>query len=69
MKSIWIVAANVAEFGRVYLTEYAAINRTEALQKILARARSEGFAGSAQQRIDELGWEVVQVRIEEIPDA
>lgn len=67
MKSIWIVAADVPSLNRVYLPEYAAMTKTESLQKVLARARSEGFMGSAQQRLDALGWEVVRVRIEEIP--
>lgn len=67
MKSIWIVAADVAGYGRVYLTEYASLSRTEVLQKVISRARSDGFNGSAEQRIGELGWSIVQVRIEEIP--
>lgn len=59
MKMIWIVAADVDEFGRIYLPEYAARDKNGVIDRVMDRARAE-------ERLAALGWEIVPVRIEEI---
>jgi hypothetical protein len=66
MKMIWIVAADVDEFGRIYLPEYAARDKNSVIDRVMDRARAEGFRGGAEERLAALGWEIVPVRIEEI---
>lgn len=68
MTMIWIVAADVDEFGRVYLPEYAALDKRGVIDRVMARARAEGFKGGVDERLAALDWEIVPVRIEEARD-
>jgi hypothetical protein len=66
MKAIWIAAANTPDHGRVYLPDYASIDEAGVGAKILSKARSEGFSGGLSERLDQLGWEVVRVSLQEV---
>jgi len=67
MKTIWIAAAETAEYGRVYLHDYAAHDAHNVGVKIMDGARREGFTGTLQDRLANLGWEIVCLRVEELP--
>ena len=66
MKTIWIAVANTPEYGRFYLPNYASIDRAGVGMSILDKARSEGFSGSLDERLDQLGWEIVRVSLQEV---
>jgi len=50
----------------VFLTDYIALTKGRVCDMIYTKARNEGFRGTLKQRIDDLGWKVVEVRIEEV---
>lgn len=62
--SIWIASAETAEYGTVYLTDYAGTSAINVAEKIMRAAEREGFKGSIQQRLEMLGWKIVRVTIE-----
>ncbi|MCQ8116108.1 hypothetical protein [Methylomonas rosea] len=66
MKEIWIVAANSAEYGRVYLPDYAGVIRQEVATKVMDGAHRERFRGTLDERLKMLGWEIVKVGLIEI---
>lgn len=63
---MWIVAADVEEYGRVYLSDYAGRTESDVADKVMNVARGEFFNGPLQDRLADLGWEIVRVRIEEV---
>ncbi len=63
----WIAVGTTTQYGRVYLTDYAAIDQHGVGVKIMDRARSEGFRGTLDSRLAELGWEIVCVSLKEVP--
>lgn len=54
----WIPVGKTDEYGEVPLLMYASSSRHECIEKIMERARNEGFRGSSTERLDELKWEV-----------
>jgi hypothetical protein len=67
MNTLWIVASDTAEYGRVYLPYYAGRDMGSVVHQVLDGARREGFRGSLDDRLKMLGWEIVCVRFEEVP--
>jgi hypothetical protein len=68
MNFIWIVKEN-REYGYVYLSTYAGFSKQEVYAKVLEKAwEQDSFRGSAEERLSQLGWEVVKVRLIEIPE-
>lgn len=66
MNFIWVAAGTSDEFGRQYLADYASYCEIGVEQKIMRRARDEGFRGTLQERLEYLGWEIVKLRVEEV---
>lgn len=66
VEEIWIAVGTTQEYGRIYLPDYAAIDQHGVGLKIMDKARAEGFRGSLDDRLAELGWEVVCVRLDEV---
>lgn len=62
MRNLWIAKAQV-DGKTVYLTDYVGVNRSEVLAKVWNRALNEGYTGTAEERLKELGWQVIQVGI------
>ena len=63
---LWIVAANTDEYGRLYLPDYAGQFKHDVESKVMDGARRERFEGSLTERLEELGWEIVCLRVEEV---
>lgn len=61
---MWIVAADVEEYGRIYLADYAGRTESDVADKVMNVARRE--FGPLKDRLADLGWEIVRVRIEEV---
>lgn len=59
-KDIWI-AKGLSK--SVYLTDYAGISWNEVASKIMRKAKQEGFDGKIEDRLFELQWDIVMVRI------
>lgn len=64
----WIPKAVTKEYGTVYLDEYTARTRQECEYKILSKAREEKFVGGIERRLQQLGWEIVKVKLVEIEE-
>ena len=61
-KDIWIAKAFV-DGKPVYLVDYAGISRNEVASKIMRKAREERFNGKIEDRLFDLQWDIVMVRI------
>ncbi|HEY9640138.1 MAG TPA: hypothetical protein V6C57_06620 [Coleofasciculaceae cyanobacterium] len=57
-KDIWIAKGKLT-----YLPDYAGISWNEVASKIMRKATEEGFKGKIQDRLLELQWDIVMVRI------
>lgn len=66
MKTLWIVAANTEEYGRLYLPDYAGQFQHDVARKVMDGAMREGFAGTMDERLSVLGWEIVCLSVEEV---
>lgn len=64
--TLWIVASDTAEFGRVYLADYTGRDKAASERKVMGGARREGFSGSVSERLRALGWEIVCIRFDEV---
>lgn len=60
---MWIVKATCSNGAMAYLPDYAGISRWEVAAKVMERA---GCKGTVAERLAELKWEIVQVKIEEV---
>lgn len=61
--SIWIAYVDSEEYGQIWLTDYAGVSENEVRTKIYNRAYKEGYRGDAQERVDELGYKIVEVNL------
>jgi hypothetical protein len=69
---VWCAFGHADDGRLIALPEYAAANARAVGDKILEGARREGFKGSLRERMDELGWSVMQLHLhaaEDEPDA
>lgn len=67
MNDIWI-ARTTGKEKTIYLPHTAGITRSEVVSKIWFKALDEGFHGTIDERLAELGWEIVHVQLTEIQD-
>lgn len=59
---LWIVKS-----GSTYLPAYAGITKQEVYDQVLKKAwEQEKFRGSEEEKLSQLGWEIVKVKIVEI---
>lgn len=65
MGSLWM-AKSVVDGKPVYLTDYTGTTRKEVEYKILRVAQNQGFWGNVEERLKELGWEIVELEFSEI---
>lgn len=64
MNEIWIAKTSV-DGKTLYLVDYAGVTEYEVKSKVWSKAREEGFKGTVDDRLAELGWTVVKVQIVE----
>lgn len=67
MNTLWIVKGEV-EGGTLYLKDYTDSTKENLVGKIMMRAFSpnERFSGTIEERLEQLGWELVEVEFKEI---
>ena len=65
MSTMWIVAANTEEFGRIYLPNYCGLLKHDVEIKVIAGALREGFVGTLAERLGYLKWEIVCLNVSE----
>lgn len=67
MSRAWIVKAFVdGDRKPIYLFQYVGATLVEARAKVRHQAMKEGFTGTANQRLKELGWTIVEVELTEV---
>ena len=62
---LWIVAANTDEYGRVYLADYVGLFEHDVQRKVMAGAERERIRCTLSERLEQLNWEIVRVRVQE----
>ena len=63
--TVWVVASNTSEYGRVYLWYYAGAFKHVVGDKVMYNAELEGYRGTLKKRLEYLGWEIVEVEYHE----
>jgi len=64
-RTLWMVKGKY-ESEDIFLLNYIKGTRADVISAIMDKARQEKFIGSIDDRLKELGWEIVQVVFFEI---
>jgi len=63
----FMVVAYTDEYGPLILSSHIGLTRRAVQDSVMARARQEGFSGSLEERLEELGWEICEFDLVQVP--
>jgi hypothetical protein len=63
---IYICKAKASDGTTVYIAKHAGSSVSEVILSVMNKARQEGFEGSFEERLEELGWSVVRAKVTEL---
>jgi len=65
MHTFWI-AKGKYEGRDVFLWQYFRPTQREVVSAIMSKAGDEGYSGNIDSRLTELGWQIVEVEVQEV---
>lgn len=65
-QTLFIPVADTPEFGKVLMTRYASERLPECKWAIMDVARRQGFTGTCEERLAQLGWVIKEFSLEEL---